>query len=165
MDPAIFPSSTLKEFYRLALLLAGDVGSAQQLLATCLADAEAHIDELRSNDRRRCWMARRMRQQCLAQGAVMDPLPEAPRLIREEGPDDLSGEVLKIEAYIVAQRFHHLPEPERSALALFYLDLFDVEEISEMLGMNLEELADVLTSARVRLQNGLRPAAPRPINP
>jgi hypothetical protein len=37
--------------------------------------------------------------------------------------------ILQIEAYLVAQRFHQLPEPERSALALFYLELFSVSEI------------------------------------
>jgi DNA-directed RNA polymerase specialized sigma24 family protein len=165
LEPVIFPSSTLKEFYRLALLLAGDVYSAQQLLATCLADAEAHIDELRGAERRRWWMARRMRQQCLAKGAEMDPLPAAPRLIREVAPDDSSIEVLKIEAYIVAQRFHQLPEPERSALALFYLDLFAVEEIAELLGLTLEELASVLTSARALLKSGLRTAEPSALTP
>jgi DNA-directed RNA polymerase specialized sigma24 family protein len=160
LEPAVFPTATLKEFYRLALLLAGDVYSAQQLLATCLADVEAHLDELRSSERRRWWMARRMRQQCLAQGADMDPLPSAPRLIRDTEWNEAAPEVLKIEAYIVAQRFHQLPEPERSALALFYLDLFSTEEITQLLGMSLDELATVLTNARALLQAGLRPVEP-----
>ena len=83
LDPSIFPSATLTEFYRLALLLAGDVYSARSLLATALADVEAHIDQLRNLERRRLWMVRRMRQQCLARGAEDEPLPSVPRLIRD----------------------------------------------------------------------------------
>ena len=162
MDPVAFPSATLAEFYRLAFLLSGDVYSAQQLLATCLTDVEANIDQLRSPERRRCWMARRMRQHCLTQGAETDPIPAAPRLIREEESLEADPEVLKIEAYILAQRFHQLPEPERSALAFFYLDLFDTEEIAELLGVTLEELADLLARARPMLKEGMRAAKSNP---
>jgi DNA-directed RNA polymerase specialized sigma24 family protein len=152
----------LAEFYRLALLLSGDVYSAQQLLATCLADVDAHIDQLRSPERRRCWMAKRMRQHCLTQGAEPDPIPAAPRLIRDSPPENGDPEVLKIEAYILAQRFHLLPEPERSALAFFYLDLFDTEEIAELLGVTVEELASLLARARPMLKEGMREAKPNP---
>jgi len=86
----------------------------------------------------------------------MDPLPAAPRLIREDGSGSPASEVLGIEAYIVAQRFHQLPEPERSALSLIYLDLFDVSTICEVLGLTLEELASVLGRARTQLQEALK---------
>jgi DNA-directed RNA polymerase specialized sigma24 family protein len=162
LDPVAFPSATLAEFYRLALLLSGDVYSAQQLLATCLADVEAHIDQLRSLERRRCWMAKRMRQHCLTQGAETDPAPAAPRLIREYADDESDPEVLKIEAYILAQRFHQLPEPERSALAFFYLDLFETEEIADLLGVTLEELGELLARARPRLKDSMREAKSNP---
>ena len=162
MDPAAFPSATLAEFYRLAFLLSGDVYSAQQLLATCLADVEAHIDQLRSPERRRCWMARRMRQHCLTQGAEPDPLPAAPRLIREDADLEGDPEVLTIEAYILAQRCHHLPEPERSALAFFYLDLFETEEIADLLGVTLEELGALLARARPMLKEEMRAAKSNP---
>jgi DNA-directed RNA polymerase specialized sigma24 family protein len=160
LDPSIFPSATVTEFYRLALLLAGDVYSAQQLLATCLADLDANLDQFRTQDRRRCWMVRRMRQQCLAQGASAEALPAVPRLLREDRPSEVPPEVLGIEAYILAQRFHHLPEPERSALALLYLNLFDVPTIATVLGMSMEELAQVLERARMRLQESLRQVEP-----
>ena len=83
----------------------------------------------------------------------MDPLPEAPRLLREAPPEVEGSEVLGIEAYILAQRFHHLPEPERSALALFYLDLFDTTEIAQIVNLSLEQLADTLSRARLLLKD------------
>ncbi len=67
--------------------------------------------------------------------------------------------VLKIEAFLLAQRFHGLPEPERSALALFYLDFFTVAEIAELLKMTLETLAETLGAARGLLAQSLQPAA------
>lgn len=107
-------------------------------------------------------MAKRMRQHCLTQGAEPDPLPAAPRLIRDTDDTEGDPEVLKIEAYILAQRFHHLPEPERSALAFFYLDLFNTEEIADLLGVTLEELATLLSRARPMLKDGMRAAKSNP---
>ena len=158
MDAAIFPSATIAEFYRLALLLAGDVYSAQQLLAVCLAETEAKIDQLRSPEHRRCWLAMRMRQRSMEQADDVEPLPSAPRLLREGTSEVENAEILGIEAYILAQRFHHLPEPERSALALFYLDLFDTKEIAQIVSLSIEDLADTLNRARLLLKDGLNAA-------
>ena len=66
---------------------------------------------------------------------------------------------LKLEAFFLAQRFHALPEPERSALALFYLDIFSVAEIAELLKMSLETLAETLGAARGLLAQALDSAA------
>ena len=65
-------------------------------------------------------------------------------------------EVLEIEAYLVAQRFAQLPEPERSALALFYLDSFTNEDIAKLLKLHPHDLADTLGRARTQLQVLLR---------
>jgi DNA-directed RNA polymerase specialized sigma24 family protein len=48
----------------------------------------------------------------------------------------------------------------RSALALFYLDLFTPEEIAQLLKMKLEELGATLAEARTRLQESLDGAKP-----
>jgi len=51
----------------------------------------------------------------------------------------------------MAVAFSELPEPQRSALALFYTDLFPYAEIASMLKLSVEELADVLGKARLAL--------------
>jgi DNA-directed RNA polymerase specialized sigma24 family protein len=56
----------------------------------------------------------------------------------------------------MAQRFHRLPEPERTALALFYLELFELEEIAQLLKLDEEQLAATVGRARELLQNELR---------
>jgi DNA-directed RNA polymerase specialized sigma24 family protein len=47
---------------------------------------------------------------------------------------------------------HHLPEPERSAITLFYLEIFSPSVLSEILGFDLEELARVIGAARKSLE-------------
>ena len=48
---------------------------------------------------------------------------------------------------------HHLPEPERSAITLFYLEIFSPRILSEILDLNLEELAQLIGTARKTLEN------------
>jgi DNA-directed RNA polymerase specialized sigma24 family protein len=65
-------------------------------------------------------------------------------------------EALQIEAFLVAQRFHLLPEPERAALALFHLELFSTEEIGQILQLRAEQLAETIGRARTLLRESLR---------
>ena len=100
---------------------------------------------------RQAWLATHIRERCLENNKAAPPT--APRLLRADS--DTGVEVLKIEAYLLAQRFHLLPEPERSALALFYLDLFSAEEIAELLSMDIHALSDTLAAGRDLLRKTL----------
>jgi DNA-directed RNA polymerase specialized sigma24 family protein len=51
-----------------------------------------------------------------------------------------------------ALALHHLPEPERSAITLFYLEIFTPRLLSEILGLDIEELAQVIGTARKSLE-------------
>jgi DNA-directed RNA polymerase specialized sigma24 family protein len=153
LSSAPFSSATLAELYRFVLLLTGDLDVAQEIMAGTLRDAAARLEEMRGDDRRCASFIARLRERCLRENAA-NPR-DIPRLVRTgEEP----REVLAIEAYIVAQRFSTLPEPERSALALFYLDLLDVPQIAALLGFSLEELAATLGRARTHLHAALHPA-------
>jgi DNA-directed RNA polymerase specialized sigma24 family protein len=46
---------------------------------------------------------------------------------------------------------HHLPEPQRSAITLFYLEVFSPRVLSELLGLNMLELANLIAAARSSL--------------
>lgn len=154
MHSGLLTSTTLVEFYRLALLLTGNIRDVEGALSAVLVAGERRLRDLRDQTHRAAWLAARLRQYCL------EPKPEpgkAPRLVRSE--DSEAGplaEVLQIEAYILAQHFQSLPEPDRSALGLFYLDLFTVEQIADILEMGLEQLAAALARARTQLQDSLR---------
>lgn len=154
---APFPSDTFAEFYRFAVLLTGKIGKAEQVMAETLSKAAVELAQIRNETNRRAWFATRIRERCL--GDESEPEP-APRLLREDAEAAGPVEVLEIEAYLIAQRFHRLAEPGRSALALFYLDTFSNEEIAKLLKLPEDQLADALGQARQRLQQML--ANPHP---
>jgi hypothetical protein len=99
-------------------MLTGYPPAAEQAIAETLVEFEAEYGDSRRETNRKVWLATRLRKRCLHNHADAGELTP-PRLLREEG-----GKILEIEAFILAQHFHRLPEPERSALALFYIDLF-----------------------------------------
>jgi RNA polymerase sigma factor (sigma-70 family) len=152
LQTAPFSNDTLADFYRFALLLTGSLKTAEQIMADTLQAVGEQLAELRHENSRRAWLAMRIRERCLRENAIN---PAAiPRLLREE-TDVERGEVLKIEAFIVAQRFSTLPEPERSALALFYLEIFSVEEIAKLLKLSIDDLAVILARARSQLEQAM----------
>ncbi len=146
------PSPTLSEFYRFALLLTGSPVAAQKALASAFADVQASLDQLRSEEQRHAWLAIRLREECLSGEEA--PAAGAPRLLRG---DEAGGPaaVLDLEAYIMAQHFCRIAEPGRTALALFYLDLFSPSRIADILKMRIEDLANAVGTARQRLQQSL----------
>ncbi len=129
------------------MLLCGQVGTAEKALAAAFADLEENLGQLRGEAQRRVWMAMRIRQHSLAQPVVAT----APRLLRSEHEGESLG-LLKIEAYIFAQHFSRLAEPERSALALYHLELFSIEEIAALLSLDVEGLCAALGRARKNLR-------------
>jgi len=122
-------------------------------MAETLVEVESQLVQFRNTTSRQAWLASHIRERCLENNKSSPP--GAPRLLREEGDSGAPPEILNIEAFLVAQRFHLLPEPERSALALFYLDLFTADEIAELLKMDIDELSETLGSARDLLQKSL----------
>jgi len=48
---------------------------------------------------------------------------------------------------------HHLPEPERSAITLFYLEIFNPRDLAGLLGLEIEELARIIDGARQTLES------------
>lgn len=159
MQTPLFPSPTLAEFYRFAVLLTGSIQTAEKVMAETLAEVEGQLAQFRNETSRQAWLTARIRERCLRISNGAEP---APRLLRE--PDEAGKyELLHIEAYLMAQRFHRLPEPERSALALFYLDFFSIAEIAKLLKVHEDDLATILGRARSLLQVELssNPAADR----
>ena len=150
LDRSPFTQALLIEFFRFAVLLTGDARTAEASLADTLRDVHARLGQLRHPEQRQEWALTRLRQHCLA--ADPSPRGDAPRLMREPDESGAPPEVLGIEAFIFAQRFHSLPEPERSALALFYLDTFPLAQIAKLLDLRIPEVGPVLGRARELLQ-------------
>ena len=77
-----------------------------------------------------------------------DISPVAPMQIGQLEPDQLA-------VWISAA-----PEPQRSALALFYLDEFTLRELLSLLEMKAAAFADLLSSARRQFQAWLDATTP-----
>lgn len=141
--PPSSPPSGLAELYRFAVLLTGEAPRAEEILAETLAEAGAHLDQVRSETGRQAWLVQAIRERCLKNNGAATPPPAG---------EPLAG---KIDGLRLAARFHTLPEPERSALAIFYLDFFTIAEIAELLKMDADTLADTLADARKLLAQAL----------
>ena len=126
-------------------------------MADTLHAVHEQLAEFRSDTNRQAWLVQRIRERCLRENAGNEQA--VPRLLRTEAESGGRPEVVKIEAFIVAQRFSLLPEPERSALALFYVDLFQPEEIAKLLKMNIEQLGATLGRARALLAESMQETA------
>lgn len=122
-------------------------------MADTLRDVGEQLGELRHEGNRQAWLAARIRERCLRENSGGGQ--PAPRLLR----DDEADGILRIEAFIVAQHISTLPEPDRSALALFYTDLFTDAEIAKVLKVSVDELGQMLSRARQQLAEAMQPSA------
>jgi len=132
-------------------------------MADTLTEVDSQLAQFRNETSRQAWLAMHIRERCLENNKSTPPT--APRLVRDDSESGVHPEVLKIEAFLLAQRFHLLPEPERSALALFYLELFTTGEIAELLKMDIEGLADTLGAGRDLLRKSLSEMRQEPTQP
>jgi DNA-directed RNA polymerase specialized sigma24 family protein len=116
---------TLRNLYRLAVLLTGDPGRAETVLLATVAHSSAHLAQYRDRRHGLLYFVKLLRQGCRNTVPPGDPDPKS-----------------------FADCFARLPEPSRSALALFYINLLTIEEVAEVLDMDLMELGDTLGAAR-----------------
>jgi hypothetical protein len=130
----------LAAFYRLSLLLTGDEQRAEALLFETLGDCEERLGEIRESHRE-AWLASRLKA-----GAV-----KFSGDFSEGGRVSVGGR----EMELVCRAFQALSERQRSALGLFYTDLFDGDEIAKIMGLTLEQLCEVLMGARQVLNSAL----------
>jgi hypothetical protein len=66
-----------------------------------------------------------------------------PVTISKSSENDLAGWPLAL---------HLLPEPERSAMTLFYLEIFSPRVLAGILGLEIEDLARIIGGARETLE-------------
>jgi len=153
-----FRVATLPQLYRFCFLMTGEATKAQDIFqdtvreaAFLAANGEAPPD--------RYWFFREARWRCLdvvAHGVqpeegtneACEISPHAPEQIEQLEPEQLA-------IWISAA-----PEPQRSILALYYLDEFTYREIMSMLGLKLHELSRAIASGRCEFQAWLNATVP-----
>jgi DNA-directed RNA polymerase specialized sigma24 family protein len=151
-------TKNLPQLYRFCFLMTGDAAKAQEAFQNTVREAALRSarDEPPPD---RLWFFRDARWRCLAaseQGIQAEPgmleeveiAPFAPRQIEQLEPQQLA-------VWISAA-----PEPQRTALALFYLDEFSLREMLSLLEIKAPEFADLIASGRRQFQSWLDATTP-----
>ena len=151
-------TKNLPQLYRFCFLMTGDAAKAQEAFQDTVREAAVRSarDEPPPD---RLWFFRDARWRCLAvteEGLQAEPgmleeaeiSPVAPMQIEQLEPDQLG-------VWISAA-----PEPQRSALALFYLDEFSLGELLSLLEIKANEFAALVSSARRQFQAWLDATTP-----
>jgi DNA-directed RNA polymerase specialized sigma24 family protein len=132
--------------------MTGDVAKAQSAFQDTVREATIQSEAEEPPDR--LWYFRNARWRCVsvgeqdlqAEAGIFDEVeisPEAPDQIGQLTPEQLA-------VWISAA-----PEPQRSALALFYLDEFTLAELLSVLEMKAGELSELICSGRRQFQSWL----------
>lgn len=149
----------LPQLYRFCFLMLGDSGKAQEVFHATLREAavRAAHGELPNEP---FWIFREARWRCLEESKTdvqAEPLEMEEHEITPEAP-------LQIEQLDPAQLaiwISGAPEPQRTALAFFYLNEFDYREILDLAELKLSEFSRLLVTGRRQFQAWLNTMAPQ----
>ena len=140
----------------------GDARKAQEIFQTTLREAalRAARGELPKEP---FWLFRDARWRCLEASETelqAEPLEIDEHDIVPEAPSQIE----QLEPAQLAIWVSSAPDPQRTALALFYLDEFDYLEILDLAELKLNELSRLLTLGRRQFQAWLDAMLPKKLN-
>ena len=148
----------LPQLYRFCFLMLGDAQKARDVFeATLRAATERSGDGETPRDR--FWLYREARGRCL-EASEQGLQPEDVDLPEEDLLPSAGDQVSRIDANQVAIWISAAPEPQRTALALFYLGEFTHREILKIAELKIGELSQLLDSARRQFQAWLNSIVP-----
>jgi DNA-directed RNA polymerase specialized sigma24 family protein len=138
--------------------MTGDQGKAKDVFQDTVREAaflSANGDAPPGSD----WFFREARWRCLAATAHMVQ-PEVNQTELAEISEQAPEQIAQLEPGQLAVWISAAPEPQRSALALYYLDHFDHRQIMAILGLKLHDLANALALGRREFQAWLNATTP-----
>jgi DNA-directed RNA polymerase specialized sigma24 family protein len=140
----------LPQLYRFCFLMLGDSRKAQEVFHATLREAavRAARGELPSEP---FWLFRDARWRCL-EATKSDLQPEPLEIDERDLAQEAESQVQRLDPMQLAIWVSAAPDPQRSALALFYLDEFDYREILDIADLKLTELSHFLAAGRRQLQ-------------
>src|SRR5207249_3822809 len=140
----------------------GDSRKAQEVFNTTLREAavRAAQGEL---PREPFWLFREARWRCL-EASKADVQPELIELEEHDVTPQAASQINQLEPMQLAVWISAAPDPQRTVLALFYLDEFDYSEILDLADLKLNELSRFLEQGRRQLQAWLDGKFPEATN-
>jgi DNA-directed RNA polymerase specialized sigma24 family protein len=151
-------TQSLPQLYRFCFLITGDAAKAQEAFQGTVREAAVRSarDEPPPD---RLWFFRDARWRCVA--LCEEGLQAEPGLLEEADiSPDAPGQIEQLEPDQLAVWISAAPEPQRSALALFYLDEFSLSEMLALLEVKANELSDLISSGRRQFQAWLDATLP-----
>lgn len=150
----------LPQLYRFCFLMTGEAGKAQEAFQNTVREAA-----LRSAGDNpppdRLWFFRDARWRCLAV-TESGLQAEAGMLEEAEVSPMAPAQIERLEPDQLAVWISSAPEPQRSALALYYLDEFSLRELLALLDIKAAELSELISSGRRQFQAWLDATTPCP---
>ncbi len=137
----------------------GDAGKAQEIFQAIMHDAalRAAKGELQ-NDRLSIFRDARYRCLGVSEAGLQ---AEAIELEEHEIDSNAPVQIAKLEPAQLAVWISNAPDPQRTVLALFYLDEFDHEELLALSELKTAEFANLVGNGRQEFQAWLNATFPR----
>jgi DNA-directed RNA polymerase specialized sigma24 family protein len=150
----------LPQLYRFCFLMLGDAGKAQEVFHDTLRDAgvRAARGDVPTEP---FWLFRDARWRCL-EATKTELQPESFEMNERDVVPEAASQIQRLDPMQLAVWISAAPDPQRSALALFYLDEFDYREILDLTELKLNELSRFLAKGRRQLQAWLDAKFPQP---
>ena len=130
--------------------MTGDEHKAQVCFQDTIREAASHSAE-GEPPKDRIWFFREARWRCLAAGehGIQAEEVEVEEIaVASDAPSQLE----QLEPHQLAIWIAGAPDPQRSALALFYLDEFNHREMSSLLELSATEIGGLIAKGRRQLQ-------------
>ena len=151
-------TKNLPQLYRFCFLMTGDAAKAKQAFQDTVRDAATRTEEDQPPPDR-LWFFREARERCIAVGE--QGIQAEPDMMEEvEISADAPAQIRQLDPVQLAVWISAAPEPQRSALALFYLDEFSHEELLMLTELKTPELAKCIGNARQEFQAWLNATVP-----
>ncbi|HEX4637981.1 MAG TPA: hypothetical protein VH170_00675 [Chthoniobacterales bacterium] len=153
----------LLQLYRFCFLMLADAAKAQEIFHATLREA-AQLAANNEAPRDRLWFFRNARWRCLEageQGLQAEDVDFEEQELAKDAPSQME----KLEPQQFAVWIAAAPEPQRSALALFYLNEFSYSDLLSVTELKPAELSKLLGAGRREFQAWLDSTIPVPQQP
>ena len=148
----------LLQLYRFCYLMVADAAKAQEIFHATLREAAQQSADGEA-PRDRLWFFRNARWRCLEaseKGLQPEDVDFEEGDLAECGPSQIE----KLEPQQLAIWIAGAADPQRTALALFYLDEFSLREMLALLEITAGELSELISSGRHQFQAWLDATTP-----
>jgi len=151
-------TKNLPQLYRFCFLMTGDAGKAQEAFQATLREAARRSAEGEPPPDR-LWFFRDARWRCLELGEEGLQAEESVLEEHELSPN-APAQIAQLHPEQLAIWISSAPDPQRSAMAAYYLDEFTPRELRTLLDLKSGELSKFVADGRRQFQAWLNATTP-----